>query len=351
MSTTINVTVDDGGLPAKNRQQTAANRQAFVQGRASQQAAQQGADQRAADRRAAGLDPATGRPLASAGASSRLPRIQQEPAANRRGGVETWTLYVDTMPNLLLNGAFINIRNHPYTVHNAKPVGDSLARLRDGQLTSASPELSFSPEGGPFNQSYVTSTYSNLWDMAKRQTWNLTNNFQPLAKASNKFTVEFDGRAEGRRLFNTCSLRLYTTPSIASPFYSIAFTSTPFSDRDRLLASIFYFTSEDAVLIADINVNLPVGTSSPLAGSWSQFCMVLSDAALTIFVGGIPVASSVLTQPIPAATYSPFVEITIRGEDNISNTIFSAGSSISSMRFTAKDRYAGSYTPSPIIKP
>jgi hypothetical protein len=85
MSTTINVTVDDGGLPAKNRQQTAANRQAFVQGKASQQAAQQGADQRAADRRAAGLDPATGRPLASAGASSRLPRITQEPAANRQG--------------------------------------------------------------------------------------------------------------------------------------------------------------------------------------------------------------------------------------------------------------------------
>lgn len=86
MSTTINVTVDDGGLPARNRQQTAANRQAFVQGQASQQAAQQGADQRAADRRAAGLDPATGRPLPSAGASSRLPRIQQEPAANRKGG-------------------------------------------------------------------------------------------------------------------------------------------------------------------------------------------------------------------------------------------------------------------------
>jgi hypothetical protein len=85
MSTTINVTVDDGGLPAKNRQQTAANRQAYVQGRASQQAAQQGADQRAADRRAAGLDPTTGRPLASAGASSRLPRIDQEPAANRGG--------------------------------------------------------------------------------------------------------------------------------------------------------------------------------------------------------------------------------------------------------------------------
>jgi hypothetical protein len=83
MSTTINVTVDDGGLPAKNRQQTAANRQAFVQGKASQQAAQQGADQRAADRRAAGLDAATGRSLASAGASSRLPRIDQEPAANR----------------------------------------------------------------------------------------------------------------------------------------------------------------------------------------------------------------------------------------------------------------------------
>ena len=97
MSTTINVTVDDGGLPAKNRQQTAANRQAFVQGQASQQAAQQGADQRAADRRAAGLDPATGRPLASAGASSRLPRIQQEPAANRKAGA-----FIEVLPPTLL---------------------------------------------------------------------------------------------------------------------------------------------------------------------------------------------------------------------------------------------------------
>jgi hypothetical protein len=94
MSTTINVTVDDGGLPAKNRQQTAANRQAFVQGKASQQAAQQGADQRAADRRAAGLDPATGRPLTSAGASSRLPRITQEPAANRATAIKLgWHFY------------------------------------------------------------------------------------------------------------------------------------------------------------------------------------------------------------------------------------------------------------------
>ena len=100
MSTTINVTVDDGGLPAKNRQQTAANRQAFVQGQASQQAAQQGADQRAADRRAAGLDPTTGRPLASAGASSRLRRIDQKPAANRNN-VVVWDIdYTDLTPPL-----------------------------------------------------------------------------------------------------------------------------------------------------------------------------------------------------------------------------------------------------------
>ena len=123
MSTTINVTVDDGGLPAKNRQQTAANRQAFVQGQASQQAAQQGADQRAADRKAAGLDPTTGRPLASAGASSRLPRIRQEPAANRKGLVsyvfspnagQPWRLDDGSILNpWFLSGSLSNLKYLP----------------------------------------------------------------------------------------------------------------------------------------------------------------------------------------------------------------------------------------------
>lgn len=83
MSTTINVSIGDGGLPERNRQQTAANRQAYVQGKASEQAAQLGESQRAADRAAAGLDPVTGTPL-TPGSSSRLQRLDQQPAANRR---------------------------------------------------------------------------------------------------------------------------------------------------------------------------------------------------------------------------------------------------------------------------
>ena len=117
MSTTINVTVDDGGLPAKNRQQTAANRQAYVQGRASQQAAQQGANQRAADRRAAGLDPTTGRPLAFAGASSRLPRIDQEPAANRRLAPSKLSIYyTDQSDSIFISGDGLqNAQHTPFT--------------------------------------------------------------------------------------------------------------------------------------------------------------------------------------------------------------------------------------------
>lgn len=114
MSTTINVTVDDGGLPAKNRQQTAANRQAFVQGQASQQAAQQGVDQRAADRKAAGLDPTTGRPT---GSSSRLPRVTQEPAANRRGGNEFFLMRPSAPPTggqvQLINRGLISFASVP----------------------------------------------------------------------------------------------------------------------------------------------------------------------------------------------------------------------------------------------
>ena len=83
MSTTINITVGDDGLPERNRQQTAANRQAYVQGKASEQAAQTGLERRAADRTAAGLDPATGRILVpSSGGGFR--RLDQQPAANRR---------------------------------------------------------------------------------------------------------------------------------------------------------------------------------------------------------------------------------------------------------------------------
>lgn len=89
MSTTINVTVGDGGLPERNRQQTAANRQAYVQGKASEQAAQTGLERRAADRTAAGLDPTTGRILVpSSGGGFR--RLDQQPAANRRSDTGTF---------------------------------------------------------------------------------------------------------------------------------------------------------------------------------------------------------------------------------------------------------------------
>jgi hypothetical protein len=87
MSTRINVTVGDGGLLDRNAQQTAANRQARVLADRRAAAEAEGVERRAADRIAAGLDPLTGLPASSPSSASTINRLDQEPAANRRGGL------------------------------------------------------------------------------------------------------------------------------------------------------------------------------------------------------------------------------------------------------------------------
>lgn len=100
MSTAINITVDDGGLPARNRQQVAANRQAFVQNVTAEKSAALGVDQRSQDRIAQGRDPATGAlliPPISTGAlgtsGGNIPRLNQQPAANRQLDKEETAFY------------------------------------------------------------------------------------------------------------------------------------------------------------------------------------------------------------------------------------------------------------------
>jgi hypothetical protein len=89
MSTRINVNIGDGGLLDRNAQQQAAARQANQQRASADKAAVEGQRQLEQERIRKGLDPATGRPLAippssaSTGSSSRIRRIDQEPAANR----------------------------------------------------------------------------------------------------------------------------------------------------------------------------------------------------------------------------------------------------------------------------
>jgi hypothetical protein len=85
MSTRINISIDDGGLVDRNAQQQAAARQANQQRATAEKAAAEGQRQLEEDRIRKGLDPVTGERLPSAGSSSRARRIDQEPAANRRG--------------------------------------------------------------------------------------------------------------------------------------------------------------------------------------------------------------------------------------------------------------------------
>jgi hypothetical protein len=92
MSTRINVTVGDGGLLDRNAQQTAANRQARVLADQRATAEAEGVERRAADRTAAGLDPLTGLPASTPSSASTINRLDQEPAANRRGYYHLLTL-------------------------------------------------------------------------------------------------------------------------------------------------------------------------------------------------------------------------------------------------------------------
>jgi hypothetical protein len=91
MSTRINVTVGDGDLLDRNAQQTAANRQARVLADQRATAEAEGVERRAERRRAEGRDVATGELLPSRGSQGRfgsdIQRLDEEPAANRRGGL------------------------------------------------------------------------------------------------------------------------------------------------------------------------------------------------------------------------------------------------------------------------
>jgi hypothetical protein len=84
MSTRINVNIGDGGLLDRNAQQQAAARQANQQRAAADKAAAEGQRQLEQERIRNGLDPGTGERLPSASSSSRIQRIDQEPAAFRR---------------------------------------------------------------------------------------------------------------------------------------------------------------------------------------------------------------------------------------------------------------------------
>jgi hypothetical protein len=81
VTTRITVTTGDGGLLDRNAQQQAAARQAALTRSQAEKAAALGEAQLRQDRINAGLDPATGRPLPSAG--STLRRVDQQPAAFR----------------------------------------------------------------------------------------------------------------------------------------------------------------------------------------------------------------------------------------------------------------------------
>jgi hypothetical protein len=160
MSTRINVNIGDGGLLDRNAQQQAAARQANQQRASADKAAAEGQRQLEAVRISQGRDPLTGERLPSAGSSSRIQRINQEPAANRRSG----------LPNFILAPPF----NPVGTSHFGKSKGTGSLTRNEWFLAFTEIEGNFPPPsgspptlftvspGGPNNQNYLRFAPANI---------------------------------------------------------------------------------------------------------------------------------------------------------------------------------------------
>ncbi len=178
MSTNINITVGGNGLLQQSAQFTQANRQAQLQKTSRAAAEQQGVTVLQQERIDQGRDPVTGAPLAAPNSSSiamarfgpsRIPRIDQQPAANIKTGAPINPLVLDfatagdpiTYPAGAGGGVFRVIR----LTGRAKYKGN-LLDSRYAVFTSESPPASTSllltsTNGGPFNQAYVLCTSSS----------------------------------------------------------------------------------------------------------------------------------------------------------------------------------------------
>lgn len=185
MSTTINVTVDDGGLPARNKQQVAANRQAYIQTKAAEQSAEQGEAERRLNRLGRGLDPATGEPLippVSASTLSRfsgagIPRLDQRPAANRISTaplanwfsvfpepLKTYKLYIESISARYINTVGVGLFNADKTIQRYYAFAGGLY-LSSGVSTESSIDLVTTPyrtSGIAFNKGIVPPPNATL---------------------------------------------------------------------------------------------------------------------------------------------------------------------------------------------
>jgi hypothetical protein len=151
MTTRINITVDAEGLLNRNAQQQAASRQANQQRIDTEKAAVEGQAQLEQERVRKGLDPATGEPLISAGSSalisagssalssSRIRRIDQEPAANRRGPGEIAGCYVTNTASTFNSQGFPNEHQIAFATLDGSAVLGPVSMGRSVEVSSPEP--------------------------------------------------------------------------------------------------------------------------------------------------------------------------------------------------------------------
>lgn len=336
MSTAINITVDDGGLPARNRQQVAANRQAFVQNVAAEKSAALGVDQRSQDRIAQGRDPSTGAllvPPISTGAlgafGGNIPRFDQQPAANRLSSSPWPELWVcDFLSPLTLLSLADNAPNtkyyrgrsksnnklFTYLASAAQVVGASdLAETSVANLTIKNDAkgsfLAYTPNptvllpGGDFYSFLATINCSYNYKDYNPEQFAVS---KTLNRSTNSF--KFNARTfNPSRQYDDVGVNVYGLHNISVNLVGgngVSFSFQFFAYWDLIFAStILSFTSSTTSYELDI-------FSSTFAnlGEWFDLELRLTNGnQYALLVNGNTLSSGILPEQVPKNQYAAYV--------------------------------------------
>jgi hypothetical protein len=346
VTTRITVTTGDGGLLDRNAQQQASARQAALVKAQAEQAAATGAEQQRQRRIAAGLDPATGRPLSSAGSTSRLTRIDQEPAAFR-GGEEFFLLRPTAGPT---DGTIpLLSRKLPaqLSVNSGTPTFSS------NSGPSSAPALLADPNLGVGGVNYVSLTNS----LPTPSTSKYAN--KPLKDYTLQLFVRLgETYVRGQREVDF-TLRLQSacvvgTSAGAFRIDMYANLTTVGSNTTGFAASEFEFL-ESSSFTSAVSVYegsaVPLSSSDPKVGPgfWHHMAITRQGTTLRAFLDGELLGTA--TSTVPGNTFlnqsGNFVEFSFgQTQERIlpGQTV-----SIHGLRFDTKCLYTANFTPPPSL--
>ena len=346
MTTRITVTTGDGGLLERNAQQQAANRQGTLVKGQAEQAAELGDSQLRAERIAQGRDPATGRSLPSAGSTSRLTRIDQDPAAFR-GGEEFFLLRPTAGPT---DGS-IPLLSRKLPAQLSVIGGTPTFSSNSGP--SSAPALLADPDLGVGGFNYVTLTNS----LPTPSTSKYAN--KPLKDYTLQLFVRLGETYVRAQREADFTLRLQSACVVGASTGAFridmyANLTTIGGNLTGFAASEFEFTESSnftsAVSIYEGNA-VPLSSSDPKVGPgfWHHMAITRQGTTLRAFLNGELLGTA--TSTVPNDTFlrqlGSFVELSF---GQTQERIFPGQTvSIHGLRFDTKCLYTANFTPPPSL--